>query len=175
MKPAARNRETLKLDLAAEVLRSSGELRFIARGASMIPSIFPGDILLVHRQSIGEAGRGEVALWSRDGRFYAHRVIRTANSDGESVIVTRGDALNRDDPPVGGAEFLGRVLAVERRGKQMELAASQSTGAQLLRWLARHSDGATKWILRYHSLRRWFAGSSALIPANSGSGLRERL
>ena len=40
---------TLKCELAAEVLRSFGTLRFAATGWSMLPSVWPGETLVVER------------------------------------------------------------------------------------------------------------------------------
>jgi hypothetical protein len=170
---ANQNRETLKLELAAEVLRSSGELRFVARGASMIPSIFPGDVLIVRSQLADRARCGDVALWSREGRFYAHRVVRTGNVDGRTVIVTRGDALSQDDLPVGSDEFLGQVCGVVRRGKCVDLAGSATVGARVFRFLVRRSDGATKWLLRYSSLRWRLAENEISLPSSSQPELKE--
>lgn len=160
---AAKSRETLKLELAAEVLRSSGELRFVARGASMIPAIFPGDVLVVRNQRIDQARWGDVALWSREGRFYAHRVVRTTNAGERTEIVTRGDALNQDDPPVGSDEFLGQVCAVVRRGRRIDLAGSPTLCARLVRFLVPRSDGLANWLLRYSSLRLRLAGNEECL------------
>ena len=41
-----------RLDLAAEVLHRFGEVRFIAHGSSMIPSIYPGDLLTVRSDAV---------------------------------------------------------------------------------------------------------------------------
>ena len=41
--------KTLKCELAAEVLRSFGTLRFAATGWSMLPSVWPGETLVVDR------------------------------------------------------------------------------------------------------------------------------
>src|SRR5437773_2244681 len=40
-------REAIKCDLASQVLRSTGELRLRALGLSMLPSLWPGDILSI--------------------------------------------------------------------------------------------------------------------------------
>ena len=64
------------LDLAAEVLHRFGEVRFVAHGSSMIPSIYPGDLLTVRSESIAHAGCGEIVLFLLGGRFFVHRVMR---------------------------------------------------------------------------------------------------
>lgn len=132
----------------------------------MVPAIFPGDILIVRDQPIERARCGDVALWSRQGRFYAHRVVRTAKAGEHAAIVTRGDALNQDDPPVGSDEFLGHVCGVVRRGKHVDLGASSNVGALVVRFLVRRSDGVTKCLLRYSSLRWRLTGNEIAPPSN---------
>ena len=48
--------EAVKCELAAEVLRSSGELRLRVTGSSMLPAVWPGDELTIRRQPF-DAGR----------------------------------------------------------------------------------------------------------------------
>ena len=60
----------IRVDLAAEVLRRFGEIRFVARGASMIPAIYPGDLLTVRSHRIADARSGEIVLCLREGRFW---------------------------------------------------------------------------------------------------------
>ncbi len=167
MEQSAPSRQAIKLELATEVLRSSGELRFVASGASMVPAVFPGDILIVRNQPIERARCGDVALWSREGRFYAHRVVRTAKAGERAAIVTRGDALNQDDAPVESDEFLGHVCGVVRRGKHVDLGASPNVGALIVRFLVRRSDGVTKCLLLYSSLR-WRLAGNEIAPLRSG-------
>jgi hypothetical protein len=164
MSPAAQNREMLKLELAAQVLRSTGEIRFVAHGASMVPAIFPGDVLLARHQPIASTRCGDVALWSRDGRFCAHRVVQCVKTEEESVVVTRGDALQDQDPAIGSEEeFLGQVYAVVRRGKQIDLARPQGAVSRAMGFLARHSDFCTTWLLRYNSLIWRLAGRARVF------------
>lgn len=163
MSRAAQNRETLKLELAAQVLRSTGEIRFVAHGASMVPAIFPGDVLLARHRAIGSTRCGDVALWSRDGRFCAHRVVQRVKTEKENAIVTRGDALQDQDPAIGSEEFLGQVHAIVRRGRQIDLAGPQGVVSRAMGFLARHSDFWTTWLLRYNSLMWRLAGRGGVI------------
>lgn len=158
MAPRAQKRELLKLELATDVLRSFGELRFVARGASMIPAIFPGDVLLVRHQLLAAMRCGDVALWSSHGCFCAHRVLRVENARDESAIVTCGDALRDEDAPVTCSEFLGHVYAIIRRGKRIELAKEPGFLLRGIASLARHSDFLTRWIIRYNSFLWTIAG-----------------
>jgi Peptidase S24-like len=145
--------EQVRLDLAAEVLRRFGEVRFIARGSSMIPSIFPGDLLIVRSQRIADSCCGQIVLCLREGRFWAHRLIRKWRQGSGFVFATRGDALPQEDPAVGESQMLGRVTSIVRYGQPMDLARMETISAKVLRWGVRHSSAIAKTILRQHSLR----------------------
>jgi len=49
MATAVDDRSDLKLLLAIDVLRSVGEARLAVSGGSMLPSLWPGDVLEIHR------------------------------------------------------------------------------------------------------------------------------
>ncbi len=67
--------DTLGCELAAEVLRSSGKLHLRANGASMLPAVWPGDILTVSSHDAAEALPGDIVLFARDGKLVAHRIV----------------------------------------------------------------------------------------------------
>jgi signal peptidase I len=167
MLSAPQTRAEVTLVLATQVLRTFGELRFVARGSSMIPTIYPGDILLVARQPAANVGCGQVVLTSRGGRFCAHRVIRKMEEGGRQALITRGDALVDEDPPVSEHDLLGRVTAVVRGRKRIELAEKQRAGKKLLRWAVRHSDVLAAWLLRWNSLRTRIARNPRVARAES--------
>jgi hypothetical protein len=128
---------TAKCDLAHEVLRSFGDLRFAATGWSMLPSIFPGETLIVERVGGEQVCIGDVVLTGRDGGLRAHRVVSIiGNGDGRQWV-TRGDALSVPDPPVKHAELLGRVVYLIRGGKCIpippELDVIQAVLAKIVR------------------------------------------
>ena len=105
-------RDDHKLDLATEVLRAGGNLRLQALGNSMLPSIWPGDVLCIEGKS-GEIVPGDIVLVARDGRFFIHRLIEK----GESGWITRGDSLRQNDPPVEEVQVLGKVATIHRKGR----------------------------------------------------------
>jgi peptidase S24-like protein len=165
---AAPSREALRLELAAEVLRTSGALRFRACGHSMLPVIFPGDVLLVRDEPIENVQPGDVVLVSRGGRFYVHRTVRIENRDGQLCLIMRGDGLDNEDPAILGHELLGRVAELVRRGKRIEVTATQGIAARFFGWAVRHSDFLTSLLLQWHSLRARSVGKAETAsPANS--------
>jgi hypothetical protein len=160
--------ENITLILATEMLRSFGELRSVVRGASMVPSIFPGDTLIIRPEIARGARRGDVVFFFRDGHFCAHRLLdKTEEGGGRIVLLTRGDARRENDPPVAESEMLGRVEAVIRGRKRIEFRRYPAATNRLLRWAVERSTGAVKWLLRWHFFRlrlsrNWGAICSAI-------------
>jgi Peptidase S24-like len=112
--PAVFDEEQIKCELAAQVLKDSGMLRLRASGSSMLPSVWPGDILTIRPQRFERWRPGDIALYMRAGHFFIHRVITVSNS-GDFLIV-QGELLPQPDPPVVAEEVLGKVVAIERNG-----------------------------------------------------------
>lgn len=158
-------RAAIEMALAEEVLKSYGRLRIMARGSSMIPTIFPGDILFVERDPLARLQPGHVVLASRGGRFFAHRVARLTALGGAPRVITRGDALKEDDPAFLHDEILGRVVAVVRGQRQFELAADNDLkGRRLLQWAIQNSEHVSAGILWCYALFRRAKG-----PAREGA------
>jgi signal peptidase I len=133
----------LACGLARDVVRKFGEVRLRAMGTSMVPSILPGDLISIQRASLSQISAGEVVLFEREGRLFAHRVVRTAGSADMPQLITRGDRLGYNDPPVSAAELLGRVTSIERDRRAILLPAPLTGWKQILCWLLRSSDHAT--------------------------------
>jgi hypothetical protein len=162
-----------RLNLAAEVLHRFGEVRFVAHGSSMIPSIYPGDLLIVRSESIADARCGEIVLFLLSGRFFVHRVMRKWPERNHIVFATRGDALTQEDPSVDGSQLLGRVTSILRHGKQVKLATRLNPWTKFLRWGVRTSDTFAKILLAAHLLRTRILGSTRQPAATSGKQLQE--
>ena len=65
----------LACGLAEEVVRAFGEVRLRVFGTSMVPSILPGDLVLIQRANLHEISAGEVVLFLQNGRLFVHRVV----------------------------------------------------------------------------------------------------
>jgi len=159
-------REALGCELAAEVLRSSGRLRLRATGASMLPAVWPGDILSVRSHDVAEALPGDIVLFAREGRLVAHRVVERSLYQDRIQWVTRGDTVEGNDAPVSSPELLGRVAAIERGSRR--LTPHQSLASRLASWILCRSDLATRVLLR---LRGWALGAGGWGFATRDSGL----
>jgi signal peptidase I len=108
------SRDEVRCSLAAEALRSWGELKLRATGVSMLPTLWPGDILTVQSFRPEEVEPGEIVLYMRQDRFFIHRVVSKNLGRDEAFLITRGDCMSENDPPVGKRELLGRITEVRR-------------------------------------------------------------
>ena len=147
MTAALDRQEVAKNELAAEVLQSYRELRVRVLGSSMLPTIWPGDILTMHPCGIAEACLGDIVLFSRQGRLFAHRVVSRCGD----CLLTQGDGASDPDPPVRPGELIGRVFEIVRRGKALRPKPSLSLGGRLAAALASRSAGAGRLLTRLHA------------------------
>jgi hypothetical protein len=162
------SREHVQLDLAAEVLRRFGEVRIVELGRSMIPSIYPGDLLTIRSGEKSAARCGDIVLHLRAGRFCLHRVTRTWQERGRLMFATWGDAAAQQDPPFDEDQFLGRVTTIVRHGKPVEFAQMDTLRMKLLRRAVRKSEAAATGLLRWHLLRtRILGGTQAAFEHRS--------
>jgi signal peptidase I len=138
----------LKCEMAAEVLQSSGTLRLRVTGWSMLPTVWPGDTLVVERLDSAELAEGDIVLFGRDRRLFAHRVVKKENS----VLVTRGDSMPTVDSPVGQSEFLGRVSSIVRNGRHIEPRRTLRVEERAIASLVQRSEIAARVVVGVRGL-----------------------
>jgi signal peptidase I len=144
----------LKCELAGEVLRSSGELRLRVTGWSMLPTVMPGDTLVIDRVESDAVVEGDVILFGRDRRFFVHRVKAKRNDPQGAEFLTWGDSMPAPDPPVSESELMGRVSFILRNGKCIEPARSLSVPGRAVAALVRRSVLAARVVVSCHEMRR---------------------
>ena len=135
-----------KLDLAAELACRFGEVRLKVTGASMLPSLWPGDILTVRRRSVADLVPGQIVLCYRNQAFVAHRLV---GKRGRSLI-TRGDSLPYYDRPFREDEVLGQVVGVLRHGRSID--PSPTWRLRAASWILRHSELCARVLLHLRSI-----------------------
>jgi signal peptidase I len=136
-----------KIDMAASVLRAGKRIRLRVFGTSMLPSLWPGDILTVEPGE--ELVPGDIVLFLRDGRFCAHRLLVQSGR----YWVTRGDAMRQDDPPVEAGELLGRVGCISRGNRSVVPRRRVSLVGFALAWMLCRSERFCNFMLRIHAAR----------------------
>ncbi len=136
------NGHSLRQSLFVDVLRQFGTARLAVTGSSMLPTVWPGDILVVERQHSDQLQRGQVILCLRDGELVAHRMVRRSGE----LLVTRGDSLLHNDRPFQAENVVGQVISILRNGRR--LSPEQSAWQRALSSILRHSDFCTRMVLR---------------------------
>ena len=115
----------------------------------MLPFLRDGDVLEIRPAPAAEIGIGDVICYEPpSGGLCLHRVVAR---DGRG-FVTRGDALAYVEV-VPAAAVLGRVSAVERRGRRLA---------------ARHPGGALAWRVIVSRVARRGAAAAAGASAPRG-------
>ena len=139
-----------RVELSSELLQRGERLSLRVQGASMLPSLFPGDLLTFRRCAPEEIVVGDIVLFLREGRCVVHRVAERMADGASSRLRTRGDSAPRCDAPLVENEILGRLASVERNGRRMpppRLGPVRSLLAGLVRrshWAARVLVAAQK-------------------------------
>ena len=135
-------------DLVAEVVRATGSATLKVTGLSMLPAIWPGDVLTVSRVSPTLIEPDQVVLYRHNGKFTAHRVVQVAHDH----FLTRGDCVPSLDPPVTFSAMVGQVIAVSRNGRAVKFQPSpwQRTAA----WFLRHSELSIRLLLHFRAALR---------------------
>lgn len=155
MQPLKETEQMAKCKLAATVLRRFGILRLRVTGRSMLPSIWPGDILLIHRRDIRQVFPGNIVLFSREGQLIAHRIVAMLDTPENPGLLTQGDSLSLPDSPVSSAELLGKVAFIFHRGAWSEPSARLGLRARVAASLLCHFSLATRVLVRWQATRQY--------------------
>lgn len=143
-----------KHELAAEILRSGGSLRLRALGTSMLPAIWPGDVLAIENRPCEQTVPGDIVLVMRGSRFFVHRLIEKRAGHERCLWITRGDALAHSDPPAAPDDLLGKVSSIRRGNRIIVPKRHVSLLSRNLGWALGHGDSFRSVVLRLHSLGR---------------------
>jgi hypothetical protein len=118
--------------VSAELLARGCRVRFRADGWSMHPTIRPGESITVEPAQPAELQVGDIGLYRTKRGVIAHRVIEIHRTE-TPVFLTRGDAAKAADAPVNAGQILGRVVAVERHGRVIDVKSRRAKMNQRLR------------------------------------------
>ena len=140
--------------LVEEVVRDFGEVRIRVFGTSMMPALNPGDVISIQKTAIEDICAGNIVLFIRDGRLFAHRVVQRIGDACDMRLITRGDRLLQNDPDVSRMEFIGRVICAERNGKKVDFNVPLHLMKRMIAPLLRASERATYVYMRFVDLQR---------------------
>jgi signal peptidase I len=89
-------------------------------GKSMLPTLWPGDLIWIERVDPQTLGIGDVIVFRLHSRCCVHRIQEVGSGrDGAKVFVTRGDARGQADPPVLEKQVLGKGAGVVRGKREI--------------------------------------------------------
>lgn len=146
--------EDPKLGLTAQMLRGGCTVRLKAWGTSMLPSLWPGDLLTIQSAAQGEVVPGDIVLVLRDDRFVIHRLVE-ARRDGDRLsLITRGDGIPQNDPAAAASELLGRVARVCRANRSFAPTRRLSLLQSALARVLCHWGRLRNLTLRIYAVRR---------------------
>ena len=140
----------LKCELAADVLRTSGTLTLGVTGWSMLPTVWPGDRVMIQRADSKEVFEGDIVLTRREKRFCVHRVLKKG-WPGQS-LVTRGDAMPAPDPPVLEGDVLGKIAVILRSGRCIQPSRKLRLSERAVAALVRRSRFAARVVVGVHGI-----------------------
>lgn len=144
-------RASVQLELAAQILAAGGKVRLRALGNSMLPTLWPGDLVTIDGASCHDALPGDLVLVLVNQRPLIHRVRKRFERDGLVRWVTRGDAVPQSDPPVAQSDLLGTVSSIQRNRRAIIPTRRFSRTAQVMGWVLCHWDRFRSICLRLHS------------------------
>jgi signal peptidase I len=115
----------------ADKVRVGGSATIRVVATSMFPWIRPGDQAFIRRYDFSQINSGDVILYERANRLFIHRVIRRITRPGlggdVTLLVVKGDGLDRPDAPVSAKEFLGRAIRIHRGKRHIDLQSFSQT------------------------------------------------
>lgn len=106
--------------LVADALRRSGDLparvRLRVYGQSMLPALWPGDVVEIESCSLENIQPGEIVLAQREGRLFLHRFLAPCPPNG---FLLRGDSMPGPDPQYFREALLGRLVGRADQGSRI--------------------------------------------------------
>jgi len=130
------------LELATEILGRGERLRFRAFGFSMTPFICDGDLIEVEPIALDQVATGDILLLrDSQGGLLVHRVI--CRHLKRPWLLTKGDALSGPDKPAQADQILGRVAALHRDGRLIDL---RSLSQRLRGWTWARTSPRGRWL-----------------------------
>jgi signal peptidase len=152
-------RESHKIKLASEILRAGGSIRLQVAGTSMLPAVWPGDVVTIDGLGVDATAYGDIVLYEKNNRFFVHRLIgkpgspKSQNSEDRFRLVTRGDSMPHEDPMITKSQFLGRVSSIQRNGRTIFLKPKWVLLTRVTGWMLCYCDTARSVALRLHAFR----------------------
>jgi hypothetical protein len=150
--------EGVPFALAEAMLREAGEMRFAARGEGMLPAIFPGEELVVHRARLSDVAVGDVVLFAQKGQWFLERVREIVPGMMQPSLRTSEDLGELREEPVFAEELLGRVVFVVRDVEEMVMKRQLTTAQRMCMVSVKYMPGGAELCFAMRRMRSRIAG-----------------
>jgi hypothetical protein len=139
-------------------------VRLRVHGESMLPTLWPDDVVEIESCSLEDVRPGEIVLALRDGRFFLHRFIqRNFAASGTQVgFLLRGDSVPGPDPLFPAQALLGRL--VRRSGERRVASRFGVKWSRAVGMVLCYCSVARRFALKLH---RWKASARDLPNSES--------
>jgi hypothetical protein len=153
--------------LVADALRLGGRLRLRVHGESMLPTLWPGDVVEIASCSSEDVRPGDIVLARRDGRLYLHRLVAPCTLTGFRL---RGDSMPGPDPRFSPEALLGRLVFRADGHADEGRDSSAGTLSRVVGMVLCHFGMARRLALRFHRRRSASARKSRNSDSVAGLG-----
>lgn len=118
-------------------LDAGASVRFHVFTTSMLPTLRPGDVLLVRRASVVEIAPGALLVIRQGSAWIVHRLLRQLSLKDGLHLQTKGDNRLFADPLFEASQLIGVVQSIHRGNRQISLNTRRARwGGRLLAWLS---------------------------------------
>jgi signal peptidase I len=155
-------------ELFLAALTEGKDVRLHVDGMSMVPTLKPGDTIVVRQVAPHLLEMGDLVVVHREHDLVTHRLVRQK----EGQWLTKGDNSHYLDPPITAEMILGKVIAIERKDTGIDL--QEASKRSLNRWLASLSCLEADVFRLGHQLRS-ASRNSAVDRAGMQGSLAARL
>lgn len=108
------------VELMTAVLAKGCEFRFRARGFSMSPFIYNGDVICVSAYNNSHPSVGQIVAYLQPatGKLVVHRLVKRQGGD---WLITGDNTPQGDYDRIPRSNLIGKVTRIERNGKEVRL------------------------------------------------------
>lgn len=100
------------IEMVQTALQQGQEITISANGWSMFPCLLPSDIVKIQPNPLAEINVGDIIVFRRNQQLIVHRFI--------APNTAQGDACIRKDEPINKSNYVGKVVAFQRKNRAMK-------------------------------------------------------
>ncbi|MDD3878071.1 MAG: signal peptidase I [Bacteroidales bacterium] len=112
---------TFLWDFSESLISAGQKAKVKAGGNSMYPFIKKGSFVVIKKTDFHTIKTGDIVVFKGHLKIVAHRVIKIKKNADNWLLVCKGDSCNRADVPFSSDKYVGKVVAIERNNKTVNL------------------------------------------------------